>query len=88
MAQITLDQIYSPLKLDPNDPLRILMSGSLTVTGSSIFIQNDPNVPAISVSGSQFIVDSTNVATGSININQYDTIGDQQSPDVMDVGTF
>jgi hypothetical protein len=88
MPLITLDQILSPLKLDPNDPLRLLMSGSLVVTGSSIFIQDNPNKPAISVSGSQFIVDSPNVSTGSININQYDTIGDQQSPDVMDVGTF
>ena len=35
MPLITLDQILSPLRLDPNDPLRLLMSGSFSVTGSS-----------------------------------------------------
>jgi len=69
MAQITLDQILSPLKLDPNDPLRLVLSGSLYVSGSSIFRQFNPLTPAIIVSGSQAIVDSPNVATSSLFVS-------------------
>jgi hypothetical protein len=68
MPQITLDQIYSPLRLDPNDPLRLLMSGSLTVTGSATFRQFNPNIPALAVSGSIFDVDSLNVASSSLTV--------------------
>jgi hypothetical protein len=66
MALITLDQILSPLKLDPNDPLRLILSGSLYVSGSSTFRQLNPLIPALIVSGSQDIVDSPNVATSSL----------------------
>lgn len=69
MAQITLDQIYAPLKLDPNDPLRLILSGSLYVSGSSTFRQFDPLIPAVTVSGSQDIVDSPNVATSSLFVS-------------------
>ncbi len=69
MPLITLDQILSPLKLDPNDPLRIIMSGSLTVSGSSTFRQLESNKPALVVSGSQDIVDSKNVATSSLFVS-------------------
>ena len=69
MAQITLDQIYSPLKLDPNDPLRLIISGSLYVSGSSTFRQFNPSIPAIDVSGSQDIVDSPNVASSSLFVS-------------------
>jgi hypothetical protein len=69
MALITLDQILSPLKLDPNDPLRLVLSGSLYVSGSSIFRQFNPLIPAITVSGSQDIVDSPNVATSSLFVS-------------------
>lgn len=68
MAQITLDQIFSPLRLDPNDPLRILMSGSFYVTGSINTRQIDPNIPALSVSGSQNTTNASGSITGSINI--------------------
>jgi hypothetical protein len=69
MPLITLDQILSPLKLDPNDPLRIIMSGSLYVSGSSTFRQIDPTKPGLIVSGSQDIVDSPNVATSSLFVS-------------------
>ncbi len=68
MALITLDQILSPLRLDPNDPLRILMSGSLYVTGSINTQQVDPNIPALIVSGSQNTTNASGSLTGSINI--------------------
>jgi hypothetical protein len=69
MPLITLDQILSPLKLDPNDPLRIIMSGSLYVSGSSTFQQLESSKPALIVSGSEEIVDSKNVATSSLFVS-------------------
>jgi hypothetical protein len=68
MPLITLDQIYSPLRLDPNDPLRLLMSGSLTITGSATIRQFSPTIPALAVSGSIFDVDSLNVASSSLTV--------------------
>jgi hypothetical protein len=68
MALITLDQIFSPLRLDPNDPLRLLMSGSFSVTGSINTKQIDANVPALIISGSQNTVNASGSLTGSINI--------------------
>ena len=68
MPLITLDQIYSPLRLDPNDPLRLLMSGSLTITGSAVVRQFSPSIPALSISGSIFDVDSLNVASSSLTV--------------------
>jgi hypothetical protein len=68
MPLITLDQILSPLKLDPNDPLRILMSGSFSVTGSINTKQIDANIPALTISGSQNTVNASGSLTGSINI--------------------
>jgi hypothetical protein len=69
MPLITLDQILSPLKLDPTNPLRIILSGSLYVSGSSTFRQLQSNTPALIVSGSQDIVDSPNVATSSLFVS-------------------
>jgi hypothetical protein len=68
MPLITLDQILSPLRLDPNDPLRLLMSGSLTITGSAVVRQVSPNIPALTISGSQNTVNASGSLTGSINI--------------------
>jgi hypothetical protein len=69
MPQITLDQLFSPLKLDPNDPLRLIISGSLYVSGSSTFRQLEASKPALIVSGSEEIVDSKNVATSSLFVS-------------------
>ena len=68
MPLITLDQILSPLRLDPNDPLRLLMSGSFSVTGSINTRQTDANIPALTISGSQNTVNASGSLTGSINI--------------------
>lgn len=68
MPLITLDQIFSPLRLDPNDPLRLLMSGSFSVTGSINTRQTDANIPALIISGSQNTVNASGSLTGSINI--------------------
>lgn len=69
MPLITLDQILSPLRLDPNDPLRLLMSGSLTITGSAVIRQFSPSISALTVSGSIVDVDSLNVASSSLNVS-------------------
>lgn len=68
MPLITLDQILSPLRLDPNDPLRLLMSGSLTITGSAVVQQTSPSIPALTVSGSIYGADALNVASSSLNV--------------------
>lgn len=67
MPQLTLDQILVPLKLTTDGGLT--MSGSFSVTGSSIFTQTDPNIPAITVSGSEWLADSPGIATGSLEGN-------------------
>lgn len=69
MPLITLDQILSPLRLDPNDPLRLLMSGSLVITGSAIVRQHNPSISALVVSGSIVDVDSLNVASSSLTVS-------------------
>ncbi len=69
MALITLDQILSPLKLDPNDPLRLILSGSLYVSGSSTFKQYNSNIPAVAISGSLDVVDSPGVASSSLFVS-------------------
>jgi hypothetical protein len=69
MPLITLDQILSPLRLDPNDPLRLLMSGSFSVTGSINARQTNANIPALTISGSQNTVNVSGSFTSSININ-------------------
>ena len=69
MPLITLDQILSPLRLDPNDPLRLLMSGSFSVTGSINARQTNANIPALTISGSQTTVNVSGSFTSSININ-------------------
>jgi hypothetical protein len=63
------------------------MSGSFNVTGSSVFIQANSSIPAIIISGSGYVADAP-VATGSFNVDNYDTFGDSNSPDVEDLGTF
>jgi hypothetical protein len=86
MALLSLDQILSPLRRTSTGG--ITMSGSFNVTGSSIFIQSNPTKPAISISGSGYVVDSPGVITGSFNVDNYDTFGDQASPTTEDLGTF
>ena len=85
MAQITFDQIISPFFTTATG---LGFSGSLDVTGSATFTQTNPNIPAIIISGSGYVADSPNVATGSFNVDQYDTFGDKASPAVEDLGTF
>jgi len=44
------------------------MSGSLIITGSAVVRQVNPSIPALSISGSIFDVDSLNVASSSLTV--------------------
>ena len=85
MAQLTFDQIISPFFVTPTG---LGFTGSFDLTGSATFVQTNPNIPAIAISGSGYVVDSPNVSTGSFNVDNYDTFGDKASPTVEDLGEF
>lgn len=86
MALIRLEQIASPLSLQ-GDGLHI--SGSLVVeSGSAIFNQYDPAIPAVIVYGDQVIHDQPGISSGSLTIDNVDTLGDEVTPREIDMGTF
>lgn len=65
-----IDQILVPLRYTGS---QLIVTGSdFIVSGSSTFLQTDPNNPAVIVSGSDYIVDSLNVASGSLYGNPLD----------------
>jgi hypothetical protein len=86
MSRIKLKQINSNLAYDTTNAT-LTLTGSFVASGSSVFLQVTESIPAITISGSGYVVDSL-VATGSFNIDNYDTFGDVSSPDVEDLGTF
>jgi hypothetical protein len=65
MARIRLEQIKSNLTYDSINNI-LLMSGSLNAT------QTNPDIPVMIASGSLTVVDSLNVASGSLNISIID----------------
>lgn len=71
MARVRLKQLYSNLNYD-NTSNTLTVSGSLTVTGSATFLQTTGSIPAITSSGSLYIVDSINSITGSLEGNPID----------------
>jgi hypothetical protein len=66
MARVTLDQIEVPLRVSGS---QLIVTGSLVVSGSATVIQTLTGSPSLTVSGSFYVVDSPNVATGSYNGN-------------------
>jgi hypothetical protein len=65
MALIRLEQIQSNLSYNTSNNV-LSISGSLGIT------QTNPTIPALSTSGSFYVVDSPNVASGSYYGNPID----------------
>ena len=65
MARIRLEQILSNLSYDTGSNV-LQISGALDIT------QTDPLYPALTNSGSFYVVDSPGVASGSYNGNAID----------------
>lgn len=65
MALIKLKQIEANLSYDTG-------SNTLFVSGGLNITQTDPTIGALALSGSLTIVDSTNVASGSLNVDIID----------------
>jgi len=65
MALLKIKQLRSNLRFNTT-------TNVLTVSGSLIAAQSNPNYPAFTASGSFNVVDSPNVASGSYNGNAVD----------------
>jgi len=65
MALLKVKQLRSNLRFNTSTNI-------LTVSGSLVASQTDPNAPALVVSGSFNVVDSPNIASGSYNGNAID----------------
>jgi len=65
MARIRLEQLRANLSYNTG-------SNVLSVSGSLNVIQTNPSYPALTNSGSFYVVDSPNVASGSYNGNAID----------------
>ena len=86
MALIRLEQILSPLSLSGSG---LIISGDLTVTsGSATFHQQVPEVPAVTIYGDTVIHDEPGVSIASLTIDNIDTMGDETTPQSIDLGTF
>lgn len=76
-------------ELDPTGSLHI--TGSFGVRGTSTFIQSDPNVSALIVSGAMEIVKAeiqTQVVSASLTIQNLGTLADRSSNANLDLGGF
>jgi hypothetical protein len=86
MALIRLEQIAAPLSLD-GDGLHI--SGGLVVeSGSAIFYQSTSSIPAVTIYGDTVIHDQPGISSASLTIDNIDTLGDETTPQSVDLGTF
>ena len=72
MAKLKLKQILSNLSYNSSTD-QLILSGS----GDPTFI----------ISGSA-IINNSQTVSGSLTINGYDTFGDKDSPDTIDLGTY
>jgi hypothetical protein len=86
MALIRLEQILSPLSLSGSS---LVIEGDLTVTsGSATFYQQSSSIPAITIYGDAVIHDQPGISSASLTIDNIDTIGDETTPQSIDLGTF
>lgn len=86
MALIRLEQILSPLSLSGSS---LVIEGDLTVTsGSATFYQQSSSIPAITIYGDAVIHDQPGISSASLTIDNVDTIGDETTPQSIDLGTF
>lgn len=84
MAQIDITQIAG---FSTNNGGTIF-SGNLIVSGSATVIQTGDYQKGLVLSGSMDVQDASNISSGSITIKNYDTFGDKDTPNVIDLGTF
>jgi hypothetical protein len=86
MSRIRLEQILSPLSLSGSG---LVISGDLTVqSGSSTFHQQTSSIPAVTIYGDTVIHDEPGVSVASLTIDNVDTLGDETTPQSIDLGTF
>jgi hypothetical protein len=86
MARIRLEQILSPLSLSGDS---LVIEGDLIVTsGSATFYQQTSSIPAITIYGDAVIHDQPGVSSASLTIDNIDTLGDETTPQSIDLGTF
>lgn len=86
MALIRLEQILSPLSLSGSS---LVIEGDLTVTsGSATFYQHSSSIPAVTIYGDTVIHDQPGVSSASLTIDNVDTLGDETTPQSVDLGTF
>jgi hypothetical protein len=86
MALIRLEQILSPLSLSGSG---LVIEGDLTViSGSSTFHQQTSSIPAITIYGDAVIHDKPGISIASLTIDNVDTLGDETTPQSVDLGTF
>ena len=86
MALIRLEQILSPLSLSGSS---LVIEGDLTVTsGSATFYQQSSSIPAVTIYGDTVIHDQPGVSSASLTIDNIDTLGDETTPQSVDLGTF
>ena len=62
----------------------IQISGSLNILGSSVFVQSESMVPALTVSGAQAVT-HTDIFSGSIYIQGLGTLADTGSNAIIDL---
>lgn len=86
MALIRLEQIAAPLHLD-GDGLHV-SGGFVVESGSAIFYQYTSSIPAVIVYGDAVVHDMPGVSSGSLTIDNIDTMGDEATPNQIDLGTF
>lgn len=84
MAQIDITQIAGFSTTNGNT----IFSGNLIVSGAATIIQTGDYQTGLTLSGSMAVKDASNIASGSITIKNYDTFGDKDTPNVIDLGTF
>lgn len=83
MARLATKQIKGPFK-------NLVISGSMVLSGSAIFIQTDAN-PALTVLGAQavsssYLYSGAGGGSGSINIFGLGTLADTGSNAIIDAG--
>jgi hypothetical protein len=94
MALIRLEQIAAPLSLSGSG---LVIEGDLTVISgsstfhqqtSSIFYQSTSSIPAVTIYGDTVIHDQPGISSASLTIDNIDTLGDETTPQSVDLGTF
>jgi hypothetical protein len=84
MAQVDITQITGFSTTNGNT----IFTGNLIVSGAATIIQTGDHQKGLTLSGSMDVQDAVNIASGSITIKNFDTFGDKDTPNIIDLGTF